>query len=233
MDRLGSTIAETNASGAVLNKFAYSPFGETPSLLEPSSDSQGSAMTLRSGSITTKQGIMLLRSDSFLQPDPLGYAAGDMNLYSYVGNDAVNQIDSLGLCPGTGDDMREGGGFSLSSGNAPSLPSFENGYGPLRYIPAETQFITDMLPGTPFLTDAPISDTVINVHCNQNDISSTRGMCTPVDLSNVNFTPLTVLNGCGSAYNCMGPQNSQAAVMPSRMEFAYLDIRRMCFPGVL
>lgn len=32
----------------------------------------------------------------FLQPDPLGYAAG-MNLYGYVGGDPVNRVDPLGL----------------------------------------------------------------------------------------------------------------------------------------
>ncbi len=32
MDRIGSVIAETDASGGVLNKFAFSPFGESSSV---------------------------------------------------------------------------------------------------------------------------------------------------------------------------------------------------------
>ena len=35
----------------------------------------------------------------FLQPDPIGYATGDMNLYTYVGNDVANFTDPLGLAP--------------------------------------------------------------------------------------------------------------------------------------
>jgi len=33
----------------------------------------------------------------FLQVDPVGYSAGDMNLYRYVGNNPVNATDPLGL----------------------------------------------------------------------------------------------------------------------------------------
>jgi hypothetical protein len=32
-----------------------------------------------------------------LQPDPIGYSGGGLNLYAYVGNDAPNQSDPLGL----------------------------------------------------------------------------------------------------------------------------------------
>jgi hypothetical protein len=33
----------------------------------------------------------------FLTPDPIGYAAGDNNLYRYVGNSAANSVDPFGL----------------------------------------------------------------------------------------------------------------------------------------
>lgn len=36
-------------------------------------------------------------SGRFIQTDPLGLRAGDTNLYRYVGNDAINYIDPLGL----------------------------------------------------------------------------------------------------------------------------------------
>jgi len=50
-----------------------------------------------------------------LQPDPIGYAAGDLNLYSYVGNDGGNLTDPMGLEPGLGG----GAGAMGSSGGGP------------------------------------------------------------------------------------------------------------------
>ncbi|MDX2105818.1 MAG: RHS repeat-associated core domain-containing protein [Candidatus Melainabacteria bacterium] len=35
----------------------------------------------------------------FLQPDPIGYNSGDLNLYKYVMNDPLNLLDPLGLRP--------------------------------------------------------------------------------------------------------------------------------------
>jgi len=35
----------------------------------------------------------------FLQPDPIGFAGGDTNLYSYVRNNPLNWTDPLGLAP--------------------------------------------------------------------------------------------------------------------------------------
>jgi RHS repeat-associated protein len=35
----------------------------------------------------------------FLQPDPIGFDAGDVNWYRYVGNNAVNYTDPDGLIP--------------------------------------------------------------------------------------------------------------------------------------
>ncbi|MCS7062733.1 MAG: RHS repeat-associated core domain-containing protein [Methylacidiphilales bacterium] len=48
-----------------------------------------------------------------LQPDPIGFDAGDVNWYRYVGNNAVNYTDPEGLCWSSGTawkDYRDGGG---------------------------------------------------------------------------------------------------------------------------
>jgi RHS repeat-associated protein len=39
--------------------------------------------------------------------DPIGYAAGDLNLYGYVKNDPVNSTDPAGLCKRDGNSFRD------------------------------------------------------------------------------------------------------------------------------
>ncbi len=37
------------------------------------------------------------RLQRFLSEDPLGFGGGDVNLFAYVGNDPINDTDTLGL----------------------------------------------------------------------------------------------------------------------------------------
>ncbi|MBX9627173.1 MAG: RHS repeat-associated core domain-containing protein, partial [Gemmataceae bacterium] len=52
----------------------------------------------------------------WLQPDPIGFAGGDPNLYRYVGNSPTNFVDPSGLsgepplAGGGGNDTGGGGG---------------------------------------------------------------------------------------------------------------------------
>jgi RHS repeat-associated protein len=96
-DHLGSTTALTDATGGVVERQSYEPFGNSP----------GSGLT-RYGytgrELDSQTGLMYYRArwydpqqSRFLSEDPIGFAGGDANFYAYVGNDPVNAIDPSGL----------------------------------------------------------------------------------------------------------------------------------------
>ncbi|MEO0399448.1 MAG: RHS repeat-associated core domain-containing protein [Pseudomonadota bacterium] len=95
-DERGSIIAVTNASAASLGTNTYAPFGA------PGGDALG--RFLYTGQIWL-DGLELYHYKAraynpavgrFLQTDPIRYGDG-MNMYAYVGNDPVNNMDSNGL----------------------------------------------------------------------------------------------------------------------------------------
>ena len=60
------------------------------------------------------------RAGRFISQDPLGYAAGDINLYRYCQNSPTNATDPSGMDDGGGDDGGgdDGGGvLDIRSGN--------------------------------------------------------------------------------------------------------------------
>jgi RHS repeat-associated protein len=67
----------------------------------------------------------------FISEDPIGFAAGDTNLYRYVGNSPVNWIDPSGLRPRAtpvdGDQSVFTGGGPLRGGGPPSGVNFGRG----------------------------------------------------------------------------------------------------------
>ena len=95
-DHLGSTAALTNTGGEVVERQEYEPFG----------DSQGSALT-RYGYTGRERddltGLVYYRArwydpqqGRFMSQDPIAHKGG-MNLYSYVGNNPLTQVDPFGL----------------------------------------------------------------------------------------------------------------------------------------
>ncbi|MEW6131401.1 MAG: RHS repeat-associated core domain-containing protein [Acidobacteriota bacterium] len=96
-DHLGSTTALTDASGAVVERQQYEPFGA----------SMGTSLTRYGYTGREKDeatGLLYYRArwydpeqGRFITQDPIGFAGGDTNLYAYVGNEPVSFADPLGL----------------------------------------------------------------------------------------------------------------------------------------
>jgi RHS repeat-associated protein len=98
-DFLGSTVALTDASGAVRTEYTYDPFGQTTATGDASTNSYqytGRENDGASGLYYYRNRYYSPALQRFISPDPLGWSAG-ANFYSYVGNDPINFVDPLGL----------------------------------------------------------------------------------------------------------------------------------------
>jgi RHS repeat-associated protein len=98
VDALGSTIALTDATGAVRTSYRYEPYGTTIASGDPS----GNPVQF-TGRENDGTGLYYYRSryynpvfGRFVAEDPLGLVAG-MNLYGYVDGDPISFVDPLGL----------------------------------------------------------------------------------------------------------------------------------------
>ncbi|WP_170833518.1 RHS repeat-associated core domain-containing protein [Litoreibacter albidus] len=100
-DRQGSVIAITEqATDTVMARYVYDAFGARE---------QTVALTLQDYGFTGREfdaetGLYYYRArhydpaqGRFIQSDPLGFAAGDLNLYAYTWNDPANWSDPSGL----------------------------------------------------------------------------------------------------------------------------------------
>ena len=99
VDGLGSTVALVDSLGTSQTQYSYEPFGFA--VASGSSSSNGFQFTGRENDGT---GLMYYRTryysprvQRFVSEDPLGFAAGDVNLYAYVGNASTNATDPSGM----------------------------------------------------------------------------------------------------------------------------------------
>ena len=101
-DLTGNTTAIINASGDVVSTYSYLPFGEKLA----SSGPAGNLFTYsgQSGVLDLGDGLyqMTHRTYSpslgrFIEPDPIGYAGRDINIYRYAANNPVTYTDPSGL----------------------------------------------------------------------------------------------------------------------------------------
>jgi RHS repeat-associated protein len=97
-DRQGSVVDLVSENGTVLNHFVYDGFGNRTGT---------TAVDFRYGytgrELDTETGLYYYRAryyDSkvgrFISEDPIGFGAGDTNLYRYVGNNSTNYTDPTG-----------------------------------------------------------------------------------------------------------------------------------------
>lgn len=98
----GSTMAMTNASQTMVNRYAYDPFGNIVNRQE--TVSQPFTFVGRFGVMTEPNGFYYMRAryydpkvGRFISEDPIGFDGGDVNLYAYVLNNPVMGIDPSGL----------------------------------------------------------------------------------------------------------------------------------------
>ena len=115
-DRLGNTRALTSAAGEVIEQYRYDAFGAPSFYTGPTATSLAGAAI--SGNTTMQNNRILFTGREwvagfgfyeyraraynptlgrFMSEDPIGFAAGDANLFRYCGGDPVNCTDPSGL----------------------------------------------------------------------------------------------------------------------------------------
>jgi RHS repeat-associated protein len=100
-DRLHSVIALSDVTGQRVESFAYSPHGE-PSR----TSSHGSPYLFNGREYEAECGLYYHRAryyspflGRYTSADPAGLTGGEVNRYSFAGNNPANLLDPLGLCP--------------------------------------------------------------------------------------------------------------------------------------
>jgi RHS repeat-associated protein len=101
-DGNGNTVCLTDSDQSVADSYSYTAFGQVANQVE--SIPQPYTFVGQFGVRAEGFGLYYMQAryyDSgigrFISQDPLGFEAGDLNLYRYVGNNPISQIDPSGL----------------------------------------------------------------------------------------------------------------------------------------
>ena len=112
-DALGNVTHLSDNTGRLLEKYRYDAYGRVTfygSTNQPlTASSYGNRFLFTGREWIQEAGLYDYRNriyspslGRFLQTDPIGFGAGDVNLYRYVENNPINSTDSLGLQGGPG-----------------------------------------------------------------------------------------------------------------------------------
>lgn len=107
-DAVGNVVQITDSTGAVVERYNYSVYGEflirNASGSSIASSAFGNRFMFTGREFIQEIGLYDYRNrmysqtlGRFLQSDPISFLGGDINLYRYVGNNPVNAIDPFGL----------------------------------------------------------------------------------------------------------------------------------------
>jgi len=94
-DIQGSVIASIDSNSGTLSKIGYLPYGKSATASGPFGFTGQRIDTETNGLYYYRARHYSPAWGRFLQPDPIGYVGGS-NLYSYVGNDPINNTDPSG-----------------------------------------------------------------------------------------------------------------------------------------
>jgi RHS repeat-associated protein len=101
-DGLGSTIAMTDSSGNMVNKYSYDEFGNLVNTVEAVPNPF--TYVGQYGVVDDDNGLIYMRAryydpevGRFINKDPIGYEGGDVNLFCYAANNPANAVDPSGL----------------------------------------------------------------------------------------------------------------------------------------
>ena len=100
-DRVGSVDTLTDENGVVVNQRNFNSFGRVLSETNPSVSFRygytGRELDLESGLNYYRARYYDPQVGRFISVDPMGFGAGDTNLYRYVGNNSTNATDPTGM----------------------------------------------------------------------------------------------------------------------------------------
>ena len=120
-DANNNVTAITDATGDVQQRYLYTPYGSMQTFAAnwtPDSDASGNTILFAGQQLDSATGLYYMNArwynpltGDFITRDPLGFAAGDANLYRYAGGNPVSRSDPTGLAwnPSGGGTWDAGG----------------------------------------------------------------------------------------------------------------------------